>query len=110
MSIHFFLRDELREAVLDCFARARGKGQIGLGFEIYEMKLVIANGGYCTAVRRKTGINPALSRKFSHTGIRACNQIEFTGKSDQQFAAIFRQVKASKTAQALAFAFSPAPF
>ena len=44
MSIHFFLGDKLRHAVLERFGGAGGQGDIGLRFQIDDVQLAAFHG------------------------------------------------------------------
>ena len=55
-------------------------------------------------------INPAAAWKFGHVGVSARNDVQFARERDEQFAAVFRQLKIGKAAQTLTLALAPAPF
>jgi hypothetical protein len=55
-------------------------------------------------------IDPAAAWKFGHVRVCARDHIQFARERDEQFAAVFRQLKAGEAAQTLALAFAPAPF
>ena len=107
---HFLLGGKFRHAVLKRFRGAGGQGDIVFRFKIDDVEFTASNGGNRAAIGREMRIDPALARKFGHARIRPRDDVQLARERDEQFAAVFRQVKAGKTAQTLAGALPPAPF